>query len=75
MPQRGIACKLHNGERGHIYHDALLQLAKKYGIKVEEKELTDEERATQSRREGMFIANEWAMKYFEDNLLQHSRRT
>lgn len=56
-------------KEGISYHDALLQLAKKYGIKVEEKELTDEERATQSRREGMFIANEWAMKYFEDNLL------
>lgn len=55
-------------KEGISYHDALLHLAKKYGIKVEEKELTDEEREKQSRREGMFIANEWAMKYFESNL-------
>ena len=55
-------------KEGISYHDALLQLAKKYGIKVEERELTDEEREAQSRREGLFIANEWAMAYFEDNL-------
>lgn len=55
-------------KEGISYHDALLQLAKKYGIKVEERELTDEEREAQSRREGLFIANEWAMSYFEDNL-------
>lgn len=55
-------------KEGISYHDALLHLAKKYGIKVEEKELTDEEREAQSRREGMFIANEWAMNYFEKNL-------
>ncbi|MBD5357018.1 MAG: DNA primase [Bacteroides sp.] len=56
-------------KEGISYHDALLQLAKKYGIKVEERELTDEEREAQSRREGLFVANEWAMKYFENNLL------
>jgi len=57
-------------KEGISYHDALLHLAKKYGIKVEEKELTDEERELQSRKEGMFIANEWAMQYFEHNLTQ-----
>lgn len=56
-------------KEGISYHDALLHLAKKYGIKVEEKELTDEEREAQSRRESMFIANEWAMNFFENNLL------
>lgn len=55
-------------KEGISYHDALLQLAKKYGIKVEERELTDEEREAQSRREGLFLANEWAMAYFENNL-------
>ncbi len=55
-------------KEGISYHDALLQLAKKYGIKVEEKELTDEERETQSRREAMYVANEWAMQLFEWNL-------
>lgn len=55
-------------KEGISYHDALLHLAKKYGIKVEEIELTDEEREAQSRKEGMYIANEWAMNYFENNL-------
>lgn len=55
-------------KEGISYHDALLQLAKKYGIKVEEKELTDEEREAMSRREGMYVANEWAMGVFEHNL-------
>lgn len=55
-------------KEGISYHDALMQLAKKYGIKVEERELSDEEREAQSRREGMFVANEWAMKHFEENL-------
>lgn len=57
-------------KEGISYHDALLQLAKKYGIKVEEKELTDEERELQSRKEGLFVANEWAMRYFEHNLTE-----
>ena len=55
-------------KEGISYHDALLQLAKKYGIKVEEHELTDEEKQLMSLREGMFVANEWAMNYFENTL-------
>lgn len=55
-------------KEGISYHDALLQLAKKYGIEVRERELSDEERASQTRREGMFVANEWAKNYFVSNL-------
>lgn len=57
-------------KEGISYHDALLQLARKYGIKVEEKELTDEQREAMSRKEGMYVANEWAMNHFADNLTQ-----
>ena len=57
-------------KEGISYHDALLQLAKKYGIKVEEKELTDEERREQTRREGMYLANEWAMQEMQKNLTE-----
>ena len=56
-------------KEGINFHDALLHLAAKYGIKVEERELTDEERAAQSLRESMFVANEWAMKRFQENML------
>jgi len=49
-------------KEGISYHDALLRLADKYGIKVEEREQTDEERRQQSERESMLVANEWAMQ-------------
>lgn len=55
-------------KEGINYHDALLHLARKYGIKVEERELSDEERAEQSKRESMLVVSEWAMKQFEENL-------
>ena len=51
------------------YYDALRFLAKKYGIEVEERELTPEERRTQNERESMFALNEWASNYFHDALL------
>lgn len=53
------------------YPEALRWLAKKYGIEIKEKELTDEERKSQSVRESMFVLNEWANKYFEDILHNH----
>lgn len=55
-------------KEGVSYHEALLQLAKKYGIEVRERELTDEEREKQTRREGMLVVNEWAKNYFISNL-------
>ena len=55
-------------KEGISYHDALLHLAKRYGIKVEERELTDEERIAQNEREAMLVANEWAMHRMESNL-------
>lgn len=51
-------------KEGIGYQDALRQLARKYGIAIEERELTDAEREAQSRREAMFVANEWAMDKF-----------
>lgn len=50
------------------YPDALRYLAKKYGIQVEERELTAEERAAQSERESMFILNEWALRWFQQQM-------
>ncbi len=53
----------------HIsYPDALRYLAKKYNIKIEEKELTLEEKMAQTEREKMFNINEFADKYFVDTL-------
>lgn len=53
------------------YHDALRRLAQKYGIPVQEREMTDEDRREQSERESMFVVNEWAANYFHHILLHH----
>lgn len=53
------------------YHDALRRLAQKYGIPVQEREMTDEDRRQQSERESMFVVNEWAADYFHHILLNH----
>lgn len=55
-------------KEGVSYHEALLHLAKKYGIEVKERELSDEERKQQTLREGLLVANEWAKNYFMSNL-------
>ncbi len=52
----------------YTYPEALRYLAKKYNIKIEEKELTAEEIMLQSVREKMFNINEFADKYFVDTL-------
>lgn len=50
------------------YPEALRWLAKKYNIEIHERELTDEEKREQSERESLFIVNDWALHYFQDNL-------
>ncbi len=50
------------------YPDALRHLAKKYGIQIEEKELTEEEVRRNDDRESMFVLNEWARKWFRHQL-------
>lgn len=50
------------------YPEALRYLARKYGIPIEEKELTPEEKQSQGDRESMFIVNEWARDWFRHQL-------
>ena len=50
------------------YPDALRYLAKKYHIEIKERELTDEERAEQGERESLFIVNEWANTWFQQQM-------
>ncbi len=79
-PSRGICKCFACGEGGDVvqfvmkieqlrYYEALKFLAGMYGIVVEEREMTDEEKKTQSERESMFAVNQWAGKYFHDTLL------
>ena len=51
------------------YPEALRWLARKYNIEIRERELTDDERREAGERESMFIVNEWALKYFQENLI------
>jgi len=51
------------------YPEALRWLARKYHIDIQERELSDEEKREQSERESLFILNEWALKYFQNNLM------
>ena len=50
--------------------DALRYLAKKYNIEIKEKELTDEERQTQTERESLFVVNQFARDFFQQQLQQ-----
>ena len=52
------------------YPEALKIVAKKYGIEVQEKELTPEEQQRNDNRESMFALNSWVADYFV-NYLHH----
>ena len=78
-PSKGIFKCFGCGKAGHSvgfimeieqcsYVDAIRQLAKKYHIEIEERELTSEEKQKQDDRESMFIINEFANKWFHDQL-------
>ena len=50
------------------YVEALRWLANRYGIEVQETELTDEQRKEKTEREAMFVVNNWAAEYYSDIL-------
>jgi len=50
------------------YLEALRWVAKKYGIEIQEKEITEAEKANLASREAMLRLNEFAMATFEDDL-------
>ena len=50
------------------FFEAIKWLGNKYGIEVEDRKMTDEERARQTARESMLMVNEFAQKTFEDDL-------
>ncbi|MFI3259612.1 MAG: DNA primase [Rikenellaceae bacterium] len=52
------------------YPEALKVVAKKYGIEVKEREMSEEEVQRNDNRESMFALNGWAAEYFS-NFLTH----
>ena len=53
------------------YYEAMKWVAKKYGIEVKERELSNEEKLAQSIRESLFLVNNFANSYFQDILHNH----
>ena len=52
------------------YPDALRFLAKKYNILVEETQETEAEKQKSNQKETLFLINQFAMKFFAENLLK-----
>ena len=50
------------------YPEALKMVAKRYGIEVREKEMSDEDVQRNNNRESMFAVNTWASDYFAGHL-------
>ena len=78
-PSKGIYKCFGCGASGHAvkfimeieqcsYVEALKQLGKKYHIDVVEREMTAEEQQRQDNRESMFIVNDFANKWFQQQL-------
>lgn len=81
-PARGVCKCFSCGKGGNPVHfimemeqmnyvEALKHLAKKYGITVEEEQMTDEQRQHLNERESMFAVNEWAANYFSQTMQNH----
>jgi DNA primase len=52
------------------YYEALKWLAKKYGIEIKEREMSDKERNEEHERESMLAINDFAMKHFEQRMAE-----
>lgn len=78
-PSKGIFKCFGCGKAGHTvgfvmeieqcsYIEAIRLLAKKYHIEIEERDLTPEEQQRQDDRESMFVVNDFANKWFQNQL-------
>lgn len=50
------------------YAEALKTVARKYGIEVQEREMTNEDKERENRRESMMAVNDFAAKYFVNEM-------
>lgn len=78
-PSKGIFKDFSSGKGGSVvtflmeheqmtYPEALRYLAEKYNIEIEETKSSPEQEEAKSHRESLYIASEWAEKYFINNL-------
>ncbi|UBM62180.1 DNA primase [Candidatus Sulfidibacterium hydrothermale] len=66
----GNAVKFVMEHEHYSYPEALKYLARKYGIDVEETELSDEEKQQMDEREALFALNTFMSDYFQEQLFQ-----
>lgn len=57
------------------YVDAIRQLAQRYHIEIEDREMTQEEKQRQDDRESMFVVNDFSNKWFQRQLHETSEGT
>ncbi len=55
------------------FPEALRWIAAKYGIEIEEVELSEEQRAEQQLADSLFIANQFALEYYQQQLFDTDR--
>ena len=61
-------------EHEHLsFPDALRFLAGKYGIELEEKQWSPEEQEARRLTESLFLVNDFALKYYQDQLFETDR--
>ena len=80
VPSKGIFKDFSSGKGGDAftfvmeheklsYTDAIRYLAKKYGVEIAEDKVSDEQRAEQSEREGLYILMNFAKDYYKNLLM------
>lgn len=55
---------------GYTYVEALKHIAKRYGIEIQEEEESPEEKESRDKRQSLFIVNEFANRFFQEQLLE-----
>jgi DNA primase len=82
VPAKGIFKDFSSGKGGDAfsfvmeheklsYAEAIRYLAKKYGVEIKEDKLSDEGKAEQSEREGLYILMNFAKEYYKNILHSH----
>jgi DNA primase len=82
VPSKGIFKDFSSGKGGDAftfvmehekltYAEAIRYLAKKYGVEIKEDRVSDEDKAEQSEREGLYILMNFAKEYYKTILTTH----
>ena len=81
LPEKGIFKCFSSGKGGSVvtflmeleklsFPEAIKQLAQRYGIEIEEQEITPEQHQARTERESLLALNAWAQKWLTDQMLE-----